>query len=414
MKILVIDDSEFFRLLLEKYLLKEIPDTTLEHYKVEERGRPPPDFPWEEYDLLLLDYNLGEGIDGLDWLEHYRSLPGFPPTIVLTGEGDEYVAVRAIKLGAVDYFNKDDITRRRLAEIVVRTREREAETGFNIRLGDATSILERISTGKQKGSSVPEAIGYRIIRLLGKGGMSEVYLAERESDGRSQVLKILNLDNIDDYSQVKRFIQEAELVKNLDCKHVVKIFEHGFSGNVGFIAMEFFTRGDLKERLSRGITRNDALNYIRQIAKGLKEIHDAGIVHRDLKPANIMFRGDDSLALGDFGISRKIETDSSLTATHQVIGTPLYMSPEQGEGLKVDARSDIYSCGVIFFEMLTGKRPYHGPASSLIYQHLYSKIPDLPGEQRQFQGVINRMLAKDPADRFESIDMFIHVLDTET
>lgn len=416
MKILIIDDSEFFRGLIRKYLNRQIPEAEIVEYKIEELGKPGKNFMWSDYDVLLLDYNLGNGEDGLAWLEEFGSLLVFPPTIVLTGEGDEYVAVNAIKLGAVDYFNKKDIAKRRLADVIEKATHYDDKTDVNQKqnIEIATQVIKKISDEDHKLSD-KLVVGYKFIRMIGEGGMSKIYLAEREEDNRPIVLKILELEKIQDISLIRRFTREAELIADLNSPHIVNIYEYGFSNEFGFIAMEFFTRGDLKQRIEVGITLEQARYYIYHIALGLQAIHEIGVVHRDLKPSNIMFRSDDSMAIGDFGISRQLDSNTALTEVGSVIGTAHYMSPEQGEGKPVDIRTDIYSAGVILFELLSGKRPYKGSSTaSLIYKHVYADIPKLPDDLLQFQTIIDRLLAKNPDDRYQNATEFIKALEAST
>ena len=139
------------------------------------------------------------------------------------------------------------------------------------------------------------------------------------------------------------------------------------------------------------------------IAHGLEAIHGVGIVHRDLKPANIMFRGDDTMALADFGISKKILGGTDLTTIGQVLGTPHYMSPEQGEGKAVDYRSDLYSAGIILYELLTGQKPFTaGSPAAVIYQHVHGEIPRLPLPLSRYQQIVDKALAKDPGSRYQT------------
>jgi len=415
MKILIIDDSKDFRALVRLYLAKALKGAELVEYAVEDIGKPADDFQWSDYNILLLDYNLGGGEDGFDWLKEFKDKPGFPPTIVLTAEGDEYIAVKAIKLGAADYINKVDITPKLLADAIKEAAEFTSENIAKQKeeISNVAKIVKEIH--KKDKDLLPEkgmAIGYKIVRMIGQGAMSKVYLAEREEDGQSLVLKVLDIKNSLSPTSVDRFVLEAELIAELDSPFVVKIYEHGLTEDYGFIAMEFFSRGDLKQRMELNIPPELAATYVIHIAYGLKAIHKAGVIHRDLKPANIMFRGDDSLALADFGISKKMNSGSNLTTLGQIMGTPHYMSPEQGEGLGVDIRTDLYSAGVMLYELLTKEKPYTAPSpAALIYKHVNEDIPRLPEELNRFQGIVDKLMAKKPEDRYSSASELIQALE---
>ena len=411
MKILIIDDSRDFRALARLYLGKKLDDVEVVEYEVEKKGKPAPGFDWSEYDVLLLDYNLGGGENGFAWLNEFSKSPGFPPTIILTAEGDEYIAVKAIKLGAADYMNKVDVTPNRLAEVINNALEytdskvEEQEKG---KIEDEAR-LKQLDPGFKK-PGVNE--NYRFVRLIGQGAMSKVYLAERESDEFSLVLKIQEINSATTENSIKRFLQEAELIAGLKSPFIVKVFDYGMTKTYAYIAVEFFSRGDLKQRMELKLTPGISLTYMIHVAYGLDAIHKVGIVHRDLKPANIMFRGDDSLALADFGISKKLNTTTGLTTHGQVLGTPHYMSPEQAEGKKTDQRSDIYSAGVMLYEFLTRKKPYTASSPmAIIYQHIHAPIPELPADLSVLQEIINRTLAKNPEDRYQSASDLIKKLE---
>lgn len=416
MKIIIIDDSKDYRALVRLYLSRHFKVAHLVDYEIETLGKPGPDFDWSRYDVLLLDYNLGGGEDGFTWLKEFSAMPGFPPAIVMTAEGDEYIAVKAIKLGAADYLNKLDLTPQRLVEAIIEateyTPEKKAEQEKD--KIHAEHLVQELYDRNQKANKKPEiGSAYKFVRVIGQGAMSKVYLAERQSDQLSLVLKILEINDVTDDVAVVRFMQEAELVSKLSSPFVVKIYDYGLANNYCFIAMEFFSRGDLKQRMELRLTPDLAVNYMTHIAYGLDAIHKIGVVHRDLKPANIMFRGDDSLALADFGISKKLDAPSELTTLGQILGTPHYMSPEQGEGKMVDARSDIYSAGILFYELLTRKKPYTATTpAALIYQHVYAPVPELPPELARYQGIIDKTLAKHPGERYQTAVDLIQVLES--
>jgi serine/threonine protein kinase len=146
-----------------------------------------------------------------------------------------------------------------------------------------------------------------------------------------------------------------------------------------------------------------AVKYIGQVASALEAIHAVGVLHRDLKPANVMLRSEESLCLIDFGLAKADDLEVSLTGTREIFGTPYYMSPEQGHAEITDARSDLYSLGVIFFEMLTGRKPYTGgTAMEVIYKHKRADLPEIPPELAPYADILRRLLAKSPNDRFQS------------
>ncbi|MFT4580410.1 MAG: tRNA A-37 threonylcarbamoyl transferase component Bud32/ActR [Gammaproteobacteria bacterium] len=417
MKLIIVDDSKEYMTLIRRMLASVIPDIEVTEYDPEQKGRPGDDFDWGIYDVLLIDYQLGIHDNGLDWIERYHGSANFPPAILMTSVGDEYVAARAIKLGASDFIKKADMEVGRIAPMVrAAVAEREAQlspddTIINSKLDNDAYVFGEVKLSNDRTPN-GHRIGYRFVRLIGQGASSRVYLAERTSDRTTMVLKIMDVATIKEPQALQRFVQEAELVSELDSPYVVHFLEHGFTKDYGYIAMEFFTRGDLKQRLEHGVSVEDAINYIRHIGFGLSAIHAHGIVHRDLKPGNIMFRSDDSLALADFGISKRLDEPGELTKLGSVLGTPNYISPEQALGNAIDQRSDLYSAGVIFFEMLTGRKPFKAEtAPALVYQHVHAPIPQLPNPVYNYQPIIEMLLAKDPNGRFASAEEFISSLE---
>jgi len=212
-------------------------------------------------------------------------------------------------------------------------------------------------------------------------------------------------------SAFERFIQEYEVITKLDHPNIVKIFAHGASRDQAFIAMEYFPRGDLKKRLNQVMPVSMVITYMRQMADALSSLHQAGILHRDLKPANVMVRRDDSIALIDFGLAKQTKVEIELTLTGEIFGTPYYMSPEQGHGDPVDERSDLYSLGVIFYELLTGKKPYVAATPlAVIYKHSHAEIPRLDAKLARFQDMIDRLMAKEPDERIQSCGELLEYL----
>jgi hypothetical protein len=247
--------------------------------------------------------------------------------------------------------------------------------------------------------------GHRCIRQVGSGGMCKIYLAESERAGTLVVLKVFN--QVPDVSEriisFDRFLQEYEIVAGLKHRNIVRIYDLGIADDHAYIAMEHFPAGDLRHRMKAPLAPERALKFLEQIASALEAIHSVGVLHRDLKPANVMLRADDSLCLIDFGLAKANETETSLTGTREIFGTPYYMSPEQGHAEEIDARSDLYSLGVMFYEMLTGHKPYTGAtAMEVIYKHKRAELPEIAPELAGYQTMLARLLAKSPADRYQS------------
>lgn len=246
--------------------------------------------------------------------------------------------------------------------------------------------------------------GYRILRKIGEGGMASIFLAQHAEGGPPQVLKVMQLGKAVEADGLQRFIQEYALLAQIQHPNVARIFRQDFSVAHAYIAMEYFPQGDLRARMKAGpIDAATAVSYLKQAAAGLAAIHEVGIVHRDLKPDNLMLRQDGSLALADFGVAKQTVMKITDTGDGDIVGTPYYLSPEQALGQPVDARCDIYSLGVLAFELLTGRKPYHASsAQELLRMHVHEPVPLLPPEHAQLQAVMESMMAKDRDQRYPS------------
>ena len=420
LRALIIDDSEDFRLLVMQYLSLEWPGAQIEEWDPVTRGEIDDNYDLARHEVVLLDYVLGTA-DGLDWLKRLKRRRDCPPVIFLTGSGSESVAVQALKNGAFDYLRKHDLSKQRLVESVrnALTERRAHEITQRIARASTMSDIEtptaiaRVSADSEgPNASVLEINGYRVLRRVGAGGMSTVYLVERQSDNAQVVLKVLDSKLCEDNEFLMRFIQEFGMIAKIDSAHVVKIFDQGFTDRHVYIAMEYFAKGDLRGRIKQGLNAGEAIALIKEVALALKAIHDFNIIHRDLKPENIMFRDDGSLAIVDFGIAKLMTDANSLTQTGHILGTPYYLSPEQARGETLDGRTDIYSAGVMAFEMLTQRRPYTAATPiALVNKHISDPIPRLPPKLAHYQPLIDRMMAKRAADRFENASQLIDYID---
>jgi beta-lactam-binding protein with PASTA domain len=250
---------------------------------------------------------------------------------------------------------------------------------------------------------------YVIKRKLGSGGMADVYLAEDQELGRRVALKLLDERHASDEQFVERFRREAQSAAGLNHPNIVSIFDRGRAEGTYYIAMEYLDGRTLKELLVRnGPTPIPiAIDYARQILGALAFAHRNGIVHRDIKPHNIVVGGDGRLKVTDFGIARS--GTSQMTEVGSIVGTAQYLSPEQARGAPVDPRSDLYSLGVVLYEMLTGKVPFTGDTPVEIAMKHLSQVPKPPSEWRpdvphDLDAVVMRALAKDPEQRYGSAE----------
>jgi serine/threonine protein kinase len=258
--------------------------------------------------------------------------------------------------------------------------------------------------------------GYRLTRKVGSGGMTNVYLAERDEDSLPVVLKVLDASGQSATEHLSRFIQEYTLLSRIRHPNVVRIYDQGFTDDHAYIAMEYFARGDLRAELSAGMPRDRAVEVAGQVAQALAAIHALGVIHRDLKPENIMRRDDASVALADFGIAKSLLASEQLAFTQtrhgDVVGTPYYLSPEQACGQAITPVSDLYSLGVMLYEMLTGERPYKAESlSALLAHHMHSPTPSLPAEHALLQPILERLMAKRPEDRYPTADALLAELE---
>lgn len=359
-------------------------------------GRFHPAFRAVGYDAVVLDHR-SEDSRGEEWLNNFLHRSGFPPIIYLAPGEDPALAARVVEQGAVDCVTRERIDHRRFANALRDAVLRRRQELALLRTGGQAEQLSRFGP--------VTILGHRFVRELATGGTSMVYLAESERAGDMVVLKVLRdtPESGDEHMQFSRFLQEYELISKIRHPNVVRIFDLGIADDHAYIAMEYFSRGDLRVRIANGIEAGQALEYLAQMAGALQVVHEVGVLHRDLKPGNIMERADGSLALIDFGLAKPTDAKLDMTAAGEIFGTPYYMSPEQGHGQPLDERSDLYSLGVIFYEMLTRKKPYLAPTPmGVIYLHGNAPIPELDVDLRRYQPLLNGLMAKEPSQRIPS------------
>jgi serine/threonine protein kinase/formylglycine-generating enzyme required for sulfatase activity len=259
-----------------------------------------------------------------------------------------------------------------------------------------------------------EIPGYEIEKIIGKGGMATVYLALHKALNRKVAIKVMNRQDGADSEYSNRFLREARIVANLTHPNIVTIHDVGEHDGHNYLVMELLPSGvTLKDKIKAGVDSQYALSIVRQVATALKVAHEKNIVHRDIKPDNIMFRADGSVVLMDFGVARSVDSaDPQMTQAGLIIGTPQYISPEQAQGKNIGTYSDIYSLGVVFYEMLTGKVPYTADTPiALVLKHVSEPVPKLTGNVAVYQPLLDRMMAKKREQRYSNCDQIIADLD---
>ncbi len=231
--------------------------------------------------------------------------------------------------------------------------------------------------------------------------MATVYLANQERFDRDVALKVMAPALAADKNYGERFMREARIAARFSHPNIIAVYDVGVQGDYYYIAMEYHPGGDLKERLKKNMTTRQAMSILRQIAAALDYAHNKGFIHRDVKPDNILFRDDGSAVLTDFGIARTVSGNTQMTQLGMVVGTPKYMSPEQARGQELDSRSDLYSLGIVFYEMLLGYVPFDGNDSIAIgIKHVKEPVPRLPAQLSALQPLVDGLLAKTPEQRY--------------
>jgi serine/threonine-protein kinase RIO1 len=392
------------------------PQAKLEVHDLAAYGKPPADFRWDRYAHLLIDDEYLRR-EGLLWLSDLRTRPNFPKIVRVPGETVRHrppaeidvkappmaakraeVRVEAAKVEALRAeASKPGASKPEAPSVGEQTRTNHASTVARVeakRLADADSVLK--AAGIQ---------GFKPIKSLGAGATANVCLCER-ADKSQVVLKVLKAEGSGDSDLLSRFVQEYFAASSIDSPYVAKVFEHGFSETHAYIVMEYFPAGDLRARINRDRPGpEESMIIIGSILAALVSVHAAGIIHRDLKPANVMFRDDGTIALVDFGSARTDADPMAKTMAGVVIGTPYYLSPEQALGGKADQRSDLYSVGVMMYELLTGQRMYAAPTLVALFEmHKTAPIPKLPEQFASHQKFLERLVAKSPELRYPSAE----------
>jgi serine/threonine protein kinase len=351
--------------------------------------------------LLIVEFHpQAVAADPLAILVGLRDLAPSLPILVFARGGDERSAARSVKLGASDYWPIHAVKVEELGEALRPLIEHP-------RAGEAAKA-KSVDRWRQ-----PEIAGYRLMKKIAQSASASVYLARNDDLPQPVALKVQAIEGLKTAPEAdrQRFARECEILSALNHRSIADVLDFGITADYLYLALEYFPCGSLRERLKNPLREADACNYARQIGEALQIVHAAQIVHCDLKPSNVMLTDDNRVVLIDFGSARSQLVSRDLSRSDLSTGTPYYVCPEQIAGRVPDARGDLYSLGVVFYEMLAGALPFAGKTLADIFAaHRLADAPRLPQHLFRYQPIVDRLLAKSPDDRYGSVDSFLEAL----
>ena len=350
--------------------------------------------------FLIVEFNLRDSaVDPLARLARSREQAPRLPIFIFARGGDERNAARTIKLGANDYWPIHSVKIGELGEVLKRLTEPARSS--------SAAVAAPADARRQ-----PQIAGYRLIKTIAESATAAVYLARNDDLAQPVALKVQTLKGHEvTEADRQRFVRECQILSSLNHRSIADVLDYGITDEYSYLALEYFPCGSLRDRLKNPVSEADAVNYARQIGEALQVVHSAHVVHRDLKPSNLMLTDDNRVILIDFGSASMRLAASDLSRSDLCTGTPYYVCPEQIENRDPDGRGDLYSLGIVLYEMLVGTLPYIGSNLIEIFTaHRAAPVPRLPQRVLRYQPIIDRLLAKEPADRYPSAALFLEDL----
>jgi len=329
----------------------------------------------------------------------HSQIPSLPIFVFARG-GNERCAARAMKLGASDYWPIHSVVVGELCSALQPLVQPQPAV---------PATVTAVDRWRQ-----PEVAGYTFMKKIAQSASASVYLARNNEFAQPVALKVQATKGKQVVTEAdrERFTRECEILSKLNHRSIANILDYGVSDEYLYLALEYFPCGSLRERLKHPVSEADAVNYAHQIGEALQIVHAARIVHRDLKPSNLMLTNENRLVLIDFGSARAQFTPTDMTRTEDCTGTPYYVCPEQIDDREPDARGDLYSLGVVLFEMLSGALPFMGKTlADILAAHRSAPVPRLPEQLSLYQPIIDRLLSKLPQERYASAAEFLDALD---
>jgi serine/threonine-protein kinase PpkA len=351
--------------------------------------------------LLIVEFNLRDSAaDPLARLVRSRSQSPHLPIFVFARGGDERNAARTIKLGANDYWPVHSVKLGELSAVLQPLLETASAS---------TATVAKLADPRRQ----PQIAGYRVVKTIAESAGAAVYLARNDDLVQPVALKVQALKGRYEVTDAdrQRFVRECQILSSLNHRSIADVLDFGITDDYLYLALEYFPCGSLRDRLRNPVSEADAVNYARQIGEALQVVHAALVVHRDLKPSNLMLTDDNRVILIDFGSASTRLAAGDLSRSDLCTGTPYYVCPEQIDNRDPDGRGDLYSLGIVMYEMLVGTLPYTGGNLTEIFTaHRSAPVPRLPQRVLRYQPIIDRLLAKSPADRYPTASLFLEDL----